>query len=92
MRVTPETKRRCIWAAGVVVLVAMLVIPVAWAASRRRTPLQYMVAGTLATSSLLAAAFVQLARRGYLDRRFTDGVRRAIRVTRRTAPENEQSS
>ena len=37
-----------------------------WAFSKPRSPLAYLVAGTLATVILLAAAFVEFAKRGYL--------------------------
>ena len=40
-----------------------------WAFSKPHSPLQYVVGGTLATSILLAGAFLQVLKRGYLDRR-----------------------
>jgi hypothetical protein len=51
---------------GVAFLGALLAIVTLWALSKPRTPLQYMVGGTLATSLLLAAAFVQIVKKGHL--------------------------
>jgi hypothetical protein len=66
--VKPEVKHRTILFVAGFSLSAILVLLVFWASSSRHTPLQYLVAGTLATSILLAAAFVQVVRRGYLGR------------------------
>ncbi len=64
-----------------------------WAFSKRHSPLEYMVGGALGTSILLAGAFVQIVRLGYLR----DATGRSLKIRRtgirlRTAPENEQSS
>lgn len=63
---TPEIKRRTGFLAGVASLAAVLAILSLWAFSRPHTPLEYLVGGTLATSILLAAAFVQIVKKGYL--------------------------
>ena len=73
-------------------LAVLLVILCVWAFSKPHTPLEYMVGGTLGTSILLAGAFVQIVRRGYL--RDTKGRSLTIRrsVTPRIVRGNEQSS
>jgi hypothetical protein len=71
---TPDVKRRTLWIAGVVCLAGVLVLLLRWAFSRPHSHLEYMVAGTLATSILLAGAFVQIVQRGYLGRRQPGGI------------------
>jgi len=85
--VTPEIKRRARFLAGVVTLSAVLVALFLWAFSGPHTPLAYMVAGTLATAILLAAAFALIVKRGYIVDQRTD---RNARVTRRTARKSGQ--
>jgi phage tail tape-measure protein len=87
--VPPEIKRRARLIAGGMLVSAALVVLCFWAVSKPRSPLAYMVAGTLTTSILLAAAFVQIVKRGYL---MGAGTGKAARVIRRTARKNERSS
>jgi hypothetical protein len=87
--VTPEFKRHARTFAGVIILAAALVALYLWTFSGPRTPLVYMVAGTLATVILLAAAFVLIVKMGYL---VNPKMPRSSRVTRRTARRSGQSS
>ncbi|MBZ5623402.1 MAG: hypothetical protein LAQ69_32460 [Acidobacteriia bacterium] len=64
---TAEIKHRARFLASIFVLSVVLAALYFWAFSRRRTPLMYMVEGTVATLILLAAAFVQVVKRGYLN-------------------------
>jgi hypothetical protein len=61
-------KRRARFLVAVATATAVLAILTLWAFSGSHSPLQYLVGGTLATSILLAAAFVQIVKRGYLGR------------------------
>ena len=63
---TLEAKRRAGLYAGIAILALLLIRLCIWVFSRPRTPLEYLVAGTVATAILLAAAFVQIVKRGYL--------------------------
>lgn len=68
----PDVKRRTVLRVGVLGLAGVLLLLLRWAFSRPHTHLEYMVAGTLATSILLAGAFAQLVQRGYLGKRRSD--------------------
>jgi hypothetical protein len=61
-------KRRARFLVAVATAAAVLAILSVWAFSGPHSPLQYLVGGTLATSILLAAAFVQIVKKGYLGR------------------------
>jgi hypothetical protein len=64
---TPEIKRRAGFLLAAATSATVLAVLTLWAFSGTHSPLQYLVAGTLATSILLAAAFVQIVKRGYLS-------------------------
>jgi hypothetical protein len=78
-RMTPQSKRKAGLAAAVVVLAVFAFVLMRWALSKPHTHLQYMVAGTLAISILLAAAFAQVLRRGPQGRTTFRIVRRSER-------------
>lgn len=65
---TPETRRQAAFYSTLLFLGGMLAALCWWTFSRPRTPLEYMVLGTLGTAILLAAAFVQIVKRGYLGK------------------------
>lgn len=66
---TPGKKRQTELVVAAASLAVLLLLLAFWAFSRPHSPLQYMVGGTLATSILLAGAFLQILKRGYLGRR-----------------------
>jgi hypothetical protein len=65
---TPEIKQRAGFLVALATSAAVLAILTLWAFSGTHSRLQYLVAGTLATSILLAAVFLQIVKRGYLGR------------------------
>jgi len=65
---TPQTRHGIRLAVKSAVLTLLLALLGYWAFSEPRTPLEYLVGGTLATSILIAAAFVQIVKKGYLGR------------------------
>ncbi|HTS30883.1 MAG TPA: hypothetical protein VMH81_33655 [Bryobacteraceae bacterium] len=60
-------RHRTMFLGRVASMAIILLILFLWASSKPHTPLEYMVAGTLAISIVLTAAFVQILRRGYLS-------------------------